>query len=540
MRNESGFSLEPENKRQSQDVRDEKTPNQVESGFLPQEKLLEFGVVKEGEDTLGAFKRVVDSLAEFDVKYSDKKSSAAFMDELFEMMKDRRVVPSTVMLMNAGRRNEVPLAACTVPQVDLKGDLDKVKGIVDSLHFSGMGTGFNFDDIENPIPIIEYLNNIGVSLLESDRHLRPVGNMGVLSITHPKIIDFINAKREKTNAKWVFNFSVSIKDEDLEKIKQGKNITKKDGEEVPSGELLDEMAKSIYSSGEPGLVFIDRLNKDNQVPNSGEYKSVAPCGEVGLVEGETCQFSYVNLGRFIKKNKVDYPELEKAVRATIRFLDDSVDYNISKYKDGLNKDVAEEKRRVGLGVCGFADLLSELGISYGSEKGRKLAESVFSFINFVSKEESSDLARKRGAFGAFAGSKYTTEESIILKYADRETDTVSRKMWMQLDKKIRKYGIRNCATISIPPTSRSSLIIGASQSIEPHFSEMLKISPEEQVLTIASIQKFTDESISKTVNISESSSVGDIKKVILMAIESNLKGITIYRDKSRQFQPVKI
>ncbi|MEI7425234.1 MAG: hypothetical protein WCK10_03895, partial [Candidatus Staskawiczbacteria bacterium] len=317
-------------------------------------------------------------------------------------------------------------------------------------------------------------------------------------------------------------------------------ITKKDGKEISSDDLLEEMAKSIYQSGEPGLVFIDRLNDDNQVPSTGEYKTLAPCGEVGLVEGETCQFSYINLGKFINKGEVNYSELEDAVRASVRLLDDAVDYNISKYADDLSKDVAGKRRKVGLGVCGFADMLNQLEINYSSPEARNIAEDVFSFINYISKEQSVELAKERGSFGSFVGSKYTTEESIIKKYAERETGKVSSEMWLKLDKKIKKYGIRNCATISIPPTSRSSLIIGASPSIEPHFYDMLGVLPEDQVLMIESIQKFVDESISKTVNMPEASSIEDIKKIILMSINSNLKGITIYRDKSRKAQPEKI
>jgi len=527
MKNESDLNSPEEN--QSQLIQDTGFLNMSPDDFMPKEKLLEFGVMQEGENIEDMFKRVITALKPFD----------DFDKEILEMMEERKIVPSTVMLMNAGIKNETPMSACTVPKIDLAGDFLKIRDTVKYFHLSGMGTGFNFDELEDPIPMVESLNKIGISDLESGKHLRPVGNMGVISITHPKMIDFINAKNESLNKKWVFNFSVLVDNKNLEKIKKGENITTNSGQKISSDGLLDEIAKSIYHSGEPGLVFIDRLNEDNQVPSTGEYKTLAPCGEVGLVEGETCQFSYINLGKFVNSGQVDYFNLEKAVKSTVRFLDDAVEYNISKYADDFNKDIAEKRRKIGLGVCGFADLLAKMGMNYDSPEARKVAEDIFSFINFSSKEESVQLAKERGSFKSFNESKYTTNESIILKYSKNKTEKVSSKMWLELDKKIKKYGIRNCATISIPPTSRSSLIIGASPSIEPYFSDIFDISPEGQISMIESIQKFTDESISKTVNIPETLSSDDIKKIIMRAIDSNLKGITIYRDKSRIAQPKK-
>jgi ribonucleoside-diphosphate reductase alpha chain len=185
-------------------------------------------------------------------------------------------------------------------------------------------------------------------------------------------------------------------------------------------------------------------------------------------------------------------------------------------------------------------MLKALDLQYASPEARELAENVFSFINYVSKKESLELAKQRGPFESFAESKYVTGGDLISAYSKRETGSVAGEMWRELIRDVQKWGLRNCATIAIPPTGRSSHIIGASPSIEPFFREILDVSPEEQLRMVESIQRFTDESISKTVNIPETSSVSDIKEILRMAMRMGIKGITIYRDKSRELQPQKI
>jgi len=403
-----------------------------------------------------------------------------------------------------------------------------------------MGTGFNFDDLENPIDIIEYLNSIGIDGQNNEAQLRPVGNMGTISIDHPQILDFIKIKTRDKDKQWVFNFFVNILDDTIEKISNKKTITLRNGENISTEKLLDEISESIFFTGDPGLVFNDRLNQDNQVPSAGKYESLAPCGEVGLTKGETCQFSYINLGKFVENDDIHYAELEKTITMGVRFLDDVVEYNISKYSNEVSRSITKNKRKIGLGVCGFADMLDKLGIDYKSQKARETAEDLFSFINFISKKASVDLAKERGSFEKFNESKYTTEDNIFKKYSNHPTNKISDEQWLELEKEVKKYGIRNCATIALPPTGRSSLLIGASPSIEPQFNEVLEISPENQLLMIASIQKFVDESISKTINIPKNSTVEDIKNILKTSMNLPLKGITIYRDKSRNHQPINL
>ncbi len=506
--------------------------------FVSSEILFKLGISDKVENILDVFNRVANLFCEVEWEYN--QNSLLSKDILSRLMKERKLIPSTTILMNAGRMHEASLSACTVPQINLKDDLLQIKKMVDQFHFDGMGTWFNFDDIENPIPIIHYLNHIGIEWQKNEKQLRPVGNMWVLSIDHPKLLDFINIKNQSLDKSWVFNFSVLIDDDNLNKIKRGEDLIMKDWKNISSHKIMDEITKSISISGEPGLIFIDKLNSDNQVPTAGKYKSLAPCGEVGLTEGETCQFSYINLGTFVKNKEVDYLELEQCTRMAVRFLDNSVEYNISRFKTELNKEVAKNKRRIGIGVCGFADLLNSMDIKYGSNEAIKIAENIFSFINYISKKESIRLSKERGPFNAFSESKYISNDNIIRNFSEHETETVSSEMWRLLDQEIKNTWIRNCSTIALPPTGRSSYIIWASPSIEPYFHEILSIPPKNQLRVISSIQKFVDDSISKTINVSEDITNEKIKEILLMAINSNLKWITIYRDKSRELQPQKI
>ncbi len=508
--------------------------------FLGKNELHDFGITKEDESIHDVFNRILLEIVKIEKQFSNRKITSRFKKEILNLLKNQKFIPSTTILMNAGRFKNRPLSACAVPPIDLRKAPGQIKKNIDNFHFNGMGTGFNFDYIEDPTPLIEYLNQIGIDGQNNRKQLRPVGNMGTLSIDHPKITEFIQLKTKAKNKQWVFNFSVNIPNAILEKILKKNSITLKNGQKFKVEEILDIIAESIHKTGDPGLVFIDRLNEDNQVPSAGEYESLAPCGEVGLSYGETCQFSYINMGEFVKNNKIDYKELKRTIFLTVRFLDDIVEYNISRYSNAISKNITKDKRKIGLGVCGFADLLKKLNLPYNSKEARNVAENLFSYINYYSKKASVKLAKERGTFGKFRESKYVTEKNIIRKYSKKPTEKVSKNQWIELEKEIKKNGIRNCSTIALPPTGRSSLIIKASQSIEPHFEEMLGISPENQILMTASIQKFVDESISKTVNVSENTTPKQIKGIIKKAIVLNLKGVTIYRDESRSYQPTKL
>ncbi|MDZ7587312.1 MAG: hypothetical protein U0946_06145, partial [Patescibacteria group bacterium] len=373
--------------------------------------------------------------------------------------------------------------------------------------------------------MIKFLNQVGIDGQKDERQLRPVGNIGTMSLGNPKIIEFINLKddAEIRNEDWVFNLSVSINNEQIDKILNKDDITLADGRKISADEILDNLAKAMWLSGDPGLVFMDRVKADNTVPSAGESISMAPCGEIGLARGESCQFSYINLGKFVNNGEVNYKELGDTINFSIHFLDNVVDYNIKNSSNAESVSMMRNKRKIGLGICGFDDLLKNLSLRYGSEESIELAGELLSFINYHSKRSSVELAKQRGAFKMFNESQFVGENNHLMnRIASEQTKTVSKNEWADLIKEIKENGIRHCATISLPPTGRSSQIIGASQSIEPNFKDFLKVTSHEQISVIAEIQKFVDESISKTINVKNETTIDEIKQMLLDSMSQRL------------------
>jgi len=258
-------------------------------GFLDEKILKDWNVLGEDETLNDAFDRVAKSILLFDENYTGGDSKK-FETDILEHLTSKRMIPNTTIIMNAGRFRDVPLSACAVPLVGLRDDLKNIKQQVDELHFQGMGTGFDLDEAENPIEMIKYLNQVGIEGQRNKKQLRPVGDMGTMSLNNPNIQEFINLKNnvDLDNEKWVFNLSVSLDDEQIQKIINNESIKLNNGKEIFVEEVLDDISESIWKSGDPGLLFIDRIRVDNTVPSAGESVSVAPCGEVGLAHGETC------------------------------------------------------------------------------------------------------------------------------------------------------------------------------------------------------------------------------------------------------------
>lgn len=556
-------------------------------------------IIDPDESPCEMVERIVETIFSVEKKYKTPSLLVKKMKEDFGSFLDERYcVMSTPVMTNCGRHNDRPLSACTVPYLNLN-DLRGVKKIIERLHIEGMGTGFNFDDVKDPIQTLNYLNDIAVAGAKSGKEDRPVGNIAIISIHHPKIVDFISAKcGPSKDLEWKFNLSVNVTSDFISAFIRKKPYLLSNGKKISARKILNTIARCASDSGDPGLIFIDRLNRDNPTPAVGNYISTAPCGEVGLAAGESCQFGYLNLAKFIIKsnseNIIDYVNLEKATKLMTRVLDNALDISIDKYSQAENKKVMSAKRKIGIGVCGLADMLIALNIPYGSKKATKTCANVISFMNYCSKIESHDLAKCRGSFGAMhseKGCKYNEKLGFLeTKYASIDTDTVSGEMWKDLGDKIRntKY-LRNASTIALPPTGRSGVTIGASTGIEPIFSilnydgtinqsllndlkilgiplnkEMrrviqtegsisnikkipkkikmvyrtaLEIPPTQHLSMVAEIQKVVDESISKTINLPGNIKNETLVKLYMKAYDLGLKGITIFINGSRLNQP---
>lgn len=386
----------------------------------------------------------------------------------------------------------------------------------------------------------------------------------------------------------------------MDAAESGSNYQLLDGTPLNARQLLMEIVSAAHECGDPGLAFIERMNRDNPTPIVGTYATTAPCAEVGLTAGESCQFGYLNLSKFVTiekdRGEIDWDELERATRLMTRALDNALEISIGHYPDPINDRVMSAKRKIGVGVCGLADLFVILGIPYDSEDAKKLSRDIVAFVNYFSKVESHGLAVKRGSFGAMRaihGCRYNDNPGFIAqKYGGLKTARVSTEMWLELDKRIRDTKmLRNASTIALPPTGRSGLIIDANPGIEPLFSLVnydgtinasllrdlqhrgvstekilesiqdkgslknipgipedirniyktaVEISPETHISMSAAIQEAVDESISKTINMPESTTPEDIFSIYMRAHKLGLKGITIFRTGSRKVQPRKL
>lgn len=570
------------------------------SSFIPSPAgmlILEGGnILIQGETPALMVERVINDLVGVEEKFHTNEAEIKeFANELGGLMDSKKIVFSTPIMTNASRIEKKPLSACAVPMIDLKKDFDSIKKVVDSYHKEAMGTGFNLDETEDPVSFLEYLNSVAVVGAKSGKEDRPVGNIAICKINHPKIIDFILSKRLKVGTEWKFNISIDTPQTFWESVENGDDWVLRNGEVVSANKLLKIISESVYDCADPGIVFLDRLNADNPTPGVGLYTATAPCAEVGLVPGETCQFGYINVAKFIDSyGNIDYKDLAKVSAIMLRSLDNAVELSIDRYSIQESAKVMFAKRKVGVGVCGIADMLISLGIPYSSKKARELCRDILSFINFQTKITSVKLAKTRGSFGAMtmkSGCRYNDNPGFIEeKYGNLETNTVSPWQWQQLGNYVRKTRLlRNSSTTALPPTGRSGLIIGASTGIEPLFSlsdgnhindvvktylsrndladskslriikkygscqttdfpegikNCLKTAVEihsfEHLQMICAVQQCIDESVSKTINLPECATVDDIKDIYFQAYSLGLKGITVYRDGSLKSQPKKL
>ena len=365
--------------------------------------------------------------------------------------------------------------------------------------------------------------------------------------------------------------------------------------------VFDLIVEGAWKNGEPGIIFIDHMNSDNPTPLIGEIESTNPCGEVPLLPYEACNLGSINLGLMLKGEEgnysVDWDKLAKVTRMAIHFLDNVI--AINNYPLPQISEMVQNNRKIGLGVMGWADMLMKMGIAYNSEEGTKLASQVMEFIDYESKVKSIELSKERGRFGNFKGSVYDGQNFLYNKYKGKSAGIITDEMWADLDKQIEQFGIRNATTTCIAPTGTISMIASASGGVEPLFGlvfirdvmdgtimmeinpifeqyarkhgfysdELMKkisidgtaahcdqvpeeakkifvaahdVSPYWHVKMQAAFQLHTDNAVSKTVNFEENATRKDVADSYILAYENNLKGITVYRNNSRQFQPMNL
>jgi ribonucleoside-diphosphate reductase alpha chain len=567
------------------------------------------------------FKRVAHAIASAEKFY--EKPPENWEKKFYDAMSNLQFLPNTPALINAGK-DIGQLAACFVLPVD-----DSMKSIFDSLKNtalilqSGGGTGFSFSKLRPRADLVKSTGGVAsgpVSFMKiyntateviKQGGARRGANMGILRIDHPDILEFIKIKRhaeELTN----FNISVAVTDTFMQALKNNSDYalinprSKRTMGNLKAADVFKEIVESAWETGDPGLVFIDSINKDNPTPHIGEIESTNPCGEQPLLPYEACVLGSINLSKMIKSRtqnlptgqagtehrtqinppsppfvkggmggfsyEIDWELLASIVPLAVRFLDNAIDVN--KYPLPEVEKMHKGNRKIGLGVMGWADMLIKLGIRYNSPKAVKLARDIMSFINEHAQSASAELAKQRGVFPNFKGSIYDTPEIIA------------------------KGGLRNATSTTIAPTGTLSIIAGCSSGIEPLFAIAYKklvletelyeihplflqtakelgfyspeliekigskgglrgfkeipsyvkklfitaheISPEDHIEMQAAFQEFTDNAVSKTINLKHRATREDVARAFELAFDKGCKGITVFRYGSKPGTLVKL
>lgn len=513
-------------------------------------------------------------------------------DEFFEVQANLEFL-SGMSLLDRGKEDLV--AACYVmPIHDSVESIYQTLANTTTLHRRGAGIGYDWSEVRpegdkvnstgreasGPISFMRLYDFSSETIMNrgSQRH---AGHMGILRIDHPDIYKFINAKREYTQLT-NFNISVAITDEFVKAVKEDTDFNlqfdKKIYKTVKARDLLDDICQSIYKSGEPGFVFIDEINRHNPTPNVGKMTATNQCGEQPLLPYEACNLGSVVLSKFYKENKsaktfndkIDWDRLAYVVKVGVRFLDNTITVSNHLLKD-IEKIVKFGNRKIGIGVMGWADLLYLLEVPYDSEEALKLAEKVMKFINDRARIASEELGKERGDFGNFKGSKFdgkfknmrnatvttiapngTTslladvnggvEPIFALAYVRKNMETLGANTELlivnsMLEKKLKEEWLYSKELMEkIAEAGTLSGIEQVPEKLQKVFVTSYDIDPVWHIRMQGAFQKFTDNAVSKTINLPESSSAEDIKEIFMLAINEDLKGLTIYRDKSRNEQ----
>jgi ribonucleoside-diphosphate reductase alpha chain len=468
-------------------------------------------IIEPGETARHMVSRVVATLGAADRRFSGLMGSTTFADRLGWQLDTGRIVLSPSIMANAGRFEDRPLATCAAPPVELPGHLGRLRDTLDRHHRLGMSIGLVFDRVDDPLALLQYLNHLAVVAAGQAPDQPPVAHAALLSLSHPAAPRFVSSRvgAAAEGESWRFDMALLVRDEEV------RAALAHDG---PERAVLLTAAAAAGQGAEPGLVFVDRLQAANPTPGIGPYVATSPSGEVGLLAGETCTFGQVNLARFHRPGSatpLDFGALADSIYTLVRALDDAVEASSHHYLDTVPAEVTTVTRKLGVGVCGLADLLATAGVDYGSPGGRRLAQEALAYVTYVAKLASVDLAVTRGACPAVGGgrSRYASAR-FLRRFAPLDVRSVSGSDWAGLADRLAVSGmLRNASITTVGPTGSGALAVGATPGLDPRGPA----DPASQVTMAAAVGACLDEGAATTVRVPDRVSPADVYDTFVAA-----------------------